>query len=265
MISCDKVDEPFTKKLEIDSTITKTVLLEDYTGHQCVNCPEAGELSHNLKANFKENVVVIAVHAGWFAQPTPSGDFTADYRTEEGEEWNTTFGVSSYPNGMVNRKGFSSGTNVLSIGAWSDAIITALHEPALLDLSINNEYNSASRELSVTVETEFLGNVNKNLKLVVVLTESGIVSPQKNNNAEIGATPVILNYVHDHMLRDCINGTWGTEIASAGTANEDLISKSFTYVIPANFVAENCDVVAFVYDTDTKEVIEAAEGKVSGE
>ncbi len=260
LFSCDKIDEPYTTKLTLDTAeFTRTVLLEDYTGHTCVNCPAAAILSHNLKASLQDHLVVIAVHAGYFSQPTEAGDFTANYMTDEGTEWNTTFGITSYPSGMVNRKKFVN-THILSTGAWSSSILAELRQPATLDLTVNNQYNSSTRELSTTVNTEFLTGNDKNLKLIVVLTESGIISPQKNNKPEIGETPIIYNYEHNHMLRDCINGTWGTDI-EVGSINE-TISKSFTYTIPANFNAGNCNVVAFVYDNDTKEVIEAAEAKV---
>lgn len=262
MISCDKVEEPFTKPLTLDSTITKTVLLEDYTGHTCVNCPDAGVLSRNLKENLGENLVVIAVHAGFFAMPKEIEGFPADYRTEAGNEWNSFFGITGYPSGMVNRKDFGNSKHILSVGAWSAKILEALKEPAQLDLTVTNSYNNTTRELTTTVETEFLKAIDKNLKLVVVLTESGIVSPQKNNNAEVGVTPIIYDYVHNHVLRSCINGTWGTSITAIGSAPQDAISKTFTYVIPENFVAENCEVVAFVFDDDTKEVLEAAEGEL---
>lgn len=261
-VSCDKIEEPFTKPLVVDTTTTKTVLLEDYTGHRCVNCPEAAVLSGNLKQNMGDNLVIIAVHAGFFAGLLPGEGFTVDYTTEEGNTWNADFGVESYPIGMVNRMGFSTGEHLLSIGAWSKEVLDALKEPALLDLTVTTGYNSTTRALTATVETEFLQVVDKNLKLVVVLTESGMVSQQKNNNAEVGPTPLITDYVHKHVMRGCINGTWGTTITELGSVPQDAISKSFNYVIPDNFVAENCGVVAFVYDADTKEVLEAGEAEV---
>jgi hypothetical protein len=260
--SCDKIDEPFTKPLTIDNTVTKTVLLEDYTGQRCVNCPTAAVMSHDLKENLKDRVVIIAVHAGFFSQPKPIEGFYADYRTEEGNEWNTKFGFESYPSGMVNRIGYSNKKHILPMGGWSDAILSALKEPALLDLEITNEYSAATRELKTTVKTDLLSPVDKNLKLVVVITESGIVSPQKNNDPEVGETPIIYDYVHNHMLRGCINGAWGTTITESGTVPQDAIVKTFNYVIPEGFVAANCDIAAFVYDADTMEVLEAAEAKV---
>jgi len=126
--SCTKLDSPYAiaKPRNIVDTImdwdtvnpVKKVLLEDYTGHLCVNCPEAAVIAHNLEGLYGGKLIVMAVHAGMFAAPSATGDFTADYTTPAGDTWNNEFGITSNPNGMVNRKDFGSGI-VLGKDAWS--------------------------------------------------------------------------------------------------------------------------------------------------
>lgn len=263
-ISCDKIEEPFIRKVFIDTTTQehqKKVLLEDYTGHTCVNCPDAAIIANNLKNNLSDKLVIIAVHAGWFSTPTPGGDFTADFRTETGNTWDATFGISNVgnPNGMVNRKNFGTAEHILAPAAWSGAIMQALNEEVETDVSISNTYNAGDRKLTTDVTVDFVKTIDRNLNLIVVLTESGIIAPQKNNNAAAGPTPIIYDYEHNHVLRGSINSTWGTTVAVVGTANPASLKKTFTYNLSAGYVAENCHVVAFVYDTDTKEVLQVAE------
>lgn len=267
LMSCDKVEEPFTRKIFIDTTTQvhqKRVLLEDYTGHTCVNCPDAALIAHNLKNNLGNKLVIIAVHAGWFANPTPTGDFTDDFRTETGNAWDATFGISNVgnPNGLVNRKNYTSGEHILSPAAWSGAVMDALDEPVLIDLKIDNDYDTATRQLSTDVTIEFVETIDQNLNLIVVITESGIIAPQKNNNAETGPTPIIYDYEHNDMLRASVNSIWGTPVAAIGTTNPVSVKKSFTHTLNQTYKAANCKVVAFVYDTDTKEVLQAAEGEL---
>lgn len=266
MVSCDKIEEPFTEKITVDTTIqtshVKRVLLEDYTGHQCVNCPEAALIAHDLKNLKGDQLVVIAVHAGWFAKATPSGDFTADYTTDAGDAWDAFFGISNVgnPNGLVNRKYFTTSQHILSPPAWSTEVLNVLADTVVtVDLKINNNYNAENRLLNSEITVEFVKPVDKDLNLIVVLTESGIVSPQKNNNAEVGVTPIIYDYVHNHMLRDALTGTWGVEVAKAGTANPATLKKNFNYTVNQAFNADNCSIVAFVYDVATKEVLQAVE------
>lgn len=272
--ACEKIDEPFTRKISqpdpdtTDTTDTvvhfKRVLLEDYTGHTCVNCPEAALLAHDLKTFYGEKLVLLAVHAGWFAKTTPLNGFTSDYTTEIGDKWDTYFGISNAgnPNGMVNRKGFPSAEHILSPAGWSSAIEPALNEPLLVDVTLENAYDTTSRKLTVTATTEFLGEVNRNLNLMVVLTESGVVSPQKNNKAEIGPVPIITDYVHNHILRGDINGLEGTPVAVTDSSHPDVIEKTFNHTIDGNFNAQNCTVVAFIYDVETQEILQAAELQV---
>lgn len=267
--ACEKIEEPFTKKISIpepdttDSVVhVKKVLLEDYTGHTCVNCPEAALIAHDLKSLYGDKVVLLAVHAGWFAK-TANG-FTNDYTTEVGDLWDSFFGISGAgnPNGMINRKGYPESQHIISPEGWSGAIEPALQESLLVDISIVNAYEAGTRNLTVTATTEFLEEVNRNLNLMVVLTESGIVSPQKNNNSTIGSTPIITDYVHNHMLRGAISSIQGTPVAVTDSSHPDVIEKQYNYLIDADFNADNCTVVAFIYDIETHEILQVAESKV---
>ncbi|MGE5317292.1 MAG: Omp28-related outer membrane protein, partial [Chloroflexota bacterium] len=135
-------------------------------------------------------------------------------------------------------------------------IASALNDPLLLDIVINNTYTTSSRSLTTNISIKFMEEVDRNLKLVVVLTEDGIIAPQKNNNAETGPVPIIFDYVHNHMLRAVINGTWGNEISTSGNPISGTVEKSLTYTLDDKLIPENCTVVAFIYDVDTKEVLQ---------
>ena len=122
-----------------------------------------------------------------------------------------------------------------------------------------NEYDATERKLCTHIKTRFITSIDRNLKLVVVLTESGIVKPQKNNDPESGEVPVIEEYVHKHALRGAINSAWGNQVSVVGTPNPESVVKTFKYILKDEYVPENCTVVAFVYDDDTKEVLQAIE------
>lgn len=265
--ACDKIAEPYLIRTENTDTTTtkhvKRVLLEDYTGHTCVNCPSAALSTHNLKEQYGDKLVVIAVHAGFFAKPSNTGNYTYDFRTPAGTDWDNYFGIGAIgnPNGMVNRRKLDN-TYVISPSGWSGAVGMMVSEAPRLDILVVNAYNPGDRKLNVTIQTQFLETIDKNLKLIVALTEDSIVAPQKNNDPLVGTTPEILYYVHMHALRGTITSTWGTAIAAFGTVNPTSISNSFVYQLADNWIPANCRVVAFVYDDDTKEVLQAAEAKV---
>ena len=267
MTSCDKVDEPFTKQVFIDTTHVehqKRVLLEDYTGHMCTNCPTAAVIAEKLKNNYGDKLVLLSIHAGPFAN-APGGDFADDFTTEAGDAWDTYFGISNVgnPKGMVNRIGYPILDHILAPDGWSGAVSKALKESAKVDLRITNTYNADTRKLTSTIDIEFVETFDENLKLIVVLCESGIIAPQKNNDKTIGPTPIIFDYEHNNMLRASITtGTWGVPIAEEGTVNPETLQKSFNYTLGSAFNADKCKVVAFIYDTETNEVLQVAEKAV---
>ena len=134
----------------------KKVLLEDYTGHTCVNCPKAAVTARTLKEQYGEALVVMAVHAGWFAKPAGS-PFGYDFRTAAGDSWDTYFGIGQVgnPNGMVNRK-YTAGTPILSPSAWANSVAAAAAEEPIVELQVIAEYNETEDNLCIHTKTTFL-------------------------------------------------------------------------------------------------------------
>ena len=118
-VSCDKMEQPYISTAAVVDTAAcpvpdfpaitvhkKRVLLEDYTGHTCPNCPTAGKLARDLKDQYPDQLIVMAVHAGWFARTYPESGvaqlFDYDFRTSAGTEWDAFFGNGNAgnPNGL---------------------------------------------------------------------------------------------------------------------------------------------------------------------
>jgi len=261
--SCEKVDPPYIENVDYCSG-DKKVLLEDYTGHQCVNCPTAALLAHTLQDDFCDRVVIMAVHAGYFAQPTSDPLFSSDYRTEAGNTWDTFFGngAQGNPNGLVNRIPIND-NYVVSPGNWGTAIAPLLQQPAEAKMLIKNEFNSSTKKLTTKVTTTFLESMDGNIQLLVCLTQDSIVSAQKNNNPDAGQTPVEENYVHMHMLRTTLNGNWGESVNGGNTvSNGDVFVKEYTLEFKEEWIPKNCHIVAFIYHESNKHVIQVEESPV---
>ena len=276
--ACDKVSEPYRTKIITENTDTvacpvpefinvttyvKRVLLEDYTGHTCVNCPRAAVIARDLKEEHGDQIILMAVHAGDFAKPFASGNYTHDFRTPAGTEWDNYFGIGAVgnPNGMVNRRK-TEGTYVISPSDWGGAVNSMLEEEALLDIQVINDFTAGEKKLCTHIKTQFRQAINKNLKLIIAITEDSIVAPQKNNDPGVGTTPEILDYIHMHVLRGTLTTTWGVAIAATGSVYPESVIKSYRFEFDPKWIAVNCNVVAFVYDADTHEVLQAAEAKV---
>jgi hypothetical protein len=253
--SCDIIDEPYLIPVGgsgpgPDENVRK-VLLEDFTGQKCPNCPEAADIAHSLKAIYGEQLVLLTIHAGYYA--IPDGDFTADFRTTEGTELNTFFEIFANPLGMVNRTEYG-GNRVMQTGDWESAVAIQTEQDAMAAITVTNTYTAGTRKLECTLETEFLETIVGTFNICAFITESSIISPQQTEQG------VDTNYVHNHVLRASMNGTWGDMLGEDGQAVAGtILTNSYSFTLPAGWNADNCSVVAFVYNTATNEVVQAEE------
>ena len=113
--------------------------------------------------------------------------------------------------------------------------------------------------MTSSVETEFLNSLSGTYNVVVYLTEDSIVNWQK----DYVATPStdIENYVHRHVLRGSLNGTWG-ELVDLAPAVNSIYTKSYSLLLDNTWDENHCSIVAFVYETSSNEVIQAEEAHV---
>jgi len=256
--SCDIIEEPYLVPAGSNgpgpAENIRKVLLEDFTGQKCPNCPEAAEIAHTLKTTYGEQLVLLTIHAGYYA--TPDGDFTADFRTVEGTELNTFFEIYANPLGMVNRVKYG-GNRVLQIGDWEAAVGIQTEMEALAAITITNSFSAGTRQLDCTFETEFLDTREGTYNICAFITESGIISPQQTEQ------DIDTNYVHNHVLRGSMNGTWGDVAGEDGQAVAGTkLTNSYSYTLPEGWNADQCTVVAFVYNTETNEVVQAEEKEI---
>lgn len=254
--ACDKIEPPFVKKDGNDTTTqaARKVLLEEYTGHKCVFCPDAHQIAEDLKGLYGDKLVIVSIHAGDLAKPNSSGSFSYDFRTSTGNELDDFFQVSStgLPKGMVNR-GEVSGTKILEKGDWGATIAGIANLDPDADIRIINDYNASTRLLSVAVETEFLTALQGDYLLCVYITEDSIVNWQKTLAGDVA------DYVHRHALRGAVNSIWGDTVATSQVTNGQVVNKNYAITLNPEWNDNKCSVVAFIYRQSDNVVIQAEE------
>ena len=276
--SCDFVNIPKQAGTTNDTTSTaviRKVFIEDYTGHHCTNCPLAAAEANTLIALYGSKIVVMGVHAGFFADTALSGtQYRTNFRTPAGDIYDgtTVFNISQgygNPNGMINRENYPT-AYVIGYTDWPTNVAAELAKPATAKLTITNTYNSATRSLNCSVNSTFLYDTltGPAYKLVVAVIQDSIISDQLNSGT------YVTNYVHRHVLRDNINGPWGDNLVTGSIVANAVINKSYTYTFPVNYPAtggpsstscdiNQCYIVAYIYNNGTKEVIQVEEAKVN--
>ena len=259
--ACEKIDPPYKEDGGgSGGEAVQKVLVEDYTGHDCVNCPGAAVVAEQMKDLYGDRIVVMAVHAGFFARPT--GDMPQDFRTEAGEAWDSYFGISAAgnPNGMINRVENAPGDYIIAVGEWRTAAGIEMEKDAKAKITVHSDF--AQNTLSSQITVEFLLPMDGKYNLLYCITQDSLVGPQKNNDSNIGDVPMIDNYVFDHVLR-YTNGIWGEQIPDNEHFNAgDKFELNYSVNFEPDWVPKHCHVVAFVFDQDSKTIVQVEEGDV---
>jgi len=266
--SCDKINKPYRNIDPLPSLcdtpsfaaitandVFQKYLLEDYTGQECMNCPKAHIVAKDIKNKMQDTLVLVAIHAGHFAEPKPKTDncsFYADYRTEAGEIYSGSEGFNvGFPSGLINRMG----KKVWSPNDWKLCFDTLTRNVPTIGLQIIAEYDMEQDAACVFVNTTLFSNASSNLRLCVFLTESNIISPQKSTSE------TICEYEHNHMLRKAINHPWGDNL-NISSNGESLIKAYSCSFSGTSWKKENCHLIAFVYNEGTQEIIQVEEIKL---
>ncbi|MEO5569803.1 MAG: Omp28-related outer membrane protein [Bacteroidia bacterium] len=242
----------------------QNILIEDYTGHLCGNCPAAAFAIADIKELYKERVISMGVHAGGYAYVVtnpPIPDYSYNFKTPVSEELDDHFGISNVgnPNGMVNRTKYNN--NIIApwpswAGHVSDIILQDKFPNA--GIKIENIYTAFDSTLKIKVKTCFLNDVTGAYKLCVFLTEDSVQKTQKKYPP---LTPLDdADYWHRDVLRGSANGTWGDILAPAtkGATTEN----NYSIIVKNEYRAAYCKVLVFIYESTTEEIIQVQEAPI---
>ncbi|MGV9012063.1 MAG: Omp28 family outer membrane lipoprotein [Flavobacteriales bacterium] len=264
---CDIIDTPKTtigpNTGPGGGGVTRNVLLEDCTGHLCNNCPDAAIRAQQLKAIYGDRLVVVGVHmVNSFAQPQ-SPNYTTDFRTPAGGDYEQTFQINSLPTGMISRKPLN-GSIRISRYSWSTAVADLIDQTADIDLQVDTiQYDAGTNIVSGTVRGMILNPFAGPHNITLYITEDHVIDWQLDNTA---TPPDVPNYDHRDVLRAALNGSWGQAFAGATDQVGDTIDLPFSYQLPSNVLQPaNCALVAYVYSTtgaDQYEVKQVVERKL---
>jgi len=267
--ACDKIEEPFIKD---DAVVWngRKIIIYDFTGHKCGNCPRAHETIESLIGKYGDAIIPIAIHTTSFARVTTTdtaNPYHYDFRTDIGDflggrDFETGFyGELALPVGLVNNL---SAENLNFHTAWGSSVAKIIS--SFPEFLVNIESNFTTTDSLISADVEIITNVNnsRKLTLMVVVIEDNIIEWQKDYSL---ADDDIEEYEHMHVLRGGFNGNFGEIIKNNTNSSEsgDILTKSYTLKSESDWVISNCSVVAFVYDEDTKEILQAEISHLSEE
>lgn len=267
LTACDVIGEADRiRPAETLQFTNKVVLLEEFTGHKCVNCPAASEEAARLESWCEGHLVVVGIHAGSYAN-TAGSAWKDDFRTEAGDAYDAYFRPDGYPAAMIDRKTAGGKITHDNLSSWSALVINSLAETAPVDIRMETGRTPGKTEERLDISLSW-GEITPQkpvalpaeaLSLQIWLVEDSVEAPQLTSDNSI-----VWNYRHRHVLRDAVNGIWGEEIGSDFSAAIPW-QRSYRYTLRSGWNRARCRFVVFVYDTKTREILQAAQIPLAGE
>ena len=187
--------------------VAQRVLIEDHTGQKCPNCPQATEIIEAALAAYGSLIVPVAIHSQAQGIMEPSG-----LGNELGNTYYNNWKLEFKPAGLVNRMDGGDGV-VLDKTIWTMAVQYLLSDetPDPLDIRIKADQQAGNpQQASVSVKVISTSDASVSGKLQVWITEDNIVAQQDSMGTHLS------NYVHNHVLRASVNGTWGEDVSVSG-------------------------------------------------
>lgn len=235
--SCSNIDEGDRLIYVKPAEVGRAILIEDFTGQKCINCPTGTEIINGIVETYGEdNVIAVGIHSGPLGFAGNSK--TVGLMTDTGNEYYTRWDKENkmgQPWVIFNRKTSPDS----HYNNWAAMVSTIISEKSNLTVNIANAYDAASRTLTTTVGADGLSGSVKG-KLQVWIVEDGVTALQKMPDGSTNK-----KYIHNHVFRAAVNGTWGEDV----TVKEgETTTKQYSYKLPEAWNADNIAVVAFVYN-----------------
>ncbi|MFM7340074.1 MAG: Omp28 family outer membrane lipoprotein, partial [Bacteroidota bacterium] len=263
--SCDEISAPYKQTGGVVVvTGEQKVLIEDFTGFRCGNCPSAAQIAAELHKAYEGKVIVLGIHSGaTFASPRGKL-YAEDFRTPVGEELFTTFlgGTGGQPNGMVNRSG--DGNKIVAPDGWAAQVAKELEKTAKATIDLKPTYDSVTKLLTVDVDVKWISAGGPDDHLAIYLSEDSIVYAQKDyRRPSLGLSEDDSNFVHMHMLRGAIGefGTWGEQVASKAAGSS--ITKRYTVSFAGKpWKSKHCSVIGILHNKQEGSIIQVNDQKI---
>jgi hypothetical protein len=206
--------------------IVRNVLLEDFTGQRCSNCPDGANIINQMEEAFGERFIPVGIY--WEPIAVPNG-----LATETGKEYYSHWNIEGQPAGRIARNG-----SIRYIpNDWIEDVRTELQRPANIAMQLDATLDGQQIDINIT-ETSPQNDVSGSLQVWIV--EDGIVATQIMPNGTANK-----NYVHNHVFRTAVNGTWGEDITIAAGST---LTQNYQQTVDSQWDTTNLSVVAFVYN-----------------
>lgn len=280
--STDYVNQGYWPVFAANPNTERNVLIEDFTGHQCVNCPAQTANMEQLIATNPTRIYGLAIHSGpgglEGVQMTSENYPTVLY-CDNGFSIGRYFG-SDYPGSAftgnpafcVNRVKANDQFVSNAGSAIANKTNDCLSSPLQVNLQATNNYFASTRGLFLHVEIDKMDQgISSNLGLVVCVVENSLIAAQEvplplDTDGTPGDPDLshkdgrLETYVHKDIFRGTIdNRPFGRILNSGDLGQNGKYYVNYSYKLPAQYEPENMKMYIYVYNKTTREIYHVIE------
>lgn len=248
LTACEKKAEPQEPDPVVFESFPKKHLLEEFTGQGCGYCPYGMDCVHEFIQN-DTNWIVVLHHYG----------YQVDNFSVAGSKTITNkLGVSGAPSIAIDRartKSEAGSAVCFHPGYLPTVSATQFAESTYASIVLNNSYDAASRTLKVRVSGYVYKEDAPELKLTLLVKESGMVDYQADFYKTYEGWK---EFRHCNAVRAYLTAPLGDAISVDSRYHYEA---EYEVAISNKWVAENCAVVAVLAE-DFKPVVQAEQKPV---
>jgi len=257
--SLDYLSQGYWPTFNPNTNTLRNVLIEDFTGHQCANCPASTSNMESLIATNPSRIFGVGIHSGPTGLTTfqmTSSDFPTVLYCNEGLEIGNFFGSipgSAFvgnPSFCVNRVQAGGQFNSNAGPAITDKTNNCLSSTLKVNIQAASNYFASTRGLFLHTEVDKIDQTLTNeLGIAVYLIEDSLIAKQQL----VGTYDN--NYVHRDILRGCIDGSaFGKTLTADYLDANGKYYVNYAYRLPDQYNPDNMHLVIYVYDKTTYEI-----------
>jgi len=217
-------------RVTVENQYVSRVLVEEYSGTWCGNCPRILYGTQLLKQQ-TDKAVSVQIHLY-------NGD---PFISSHGNALATQQNVGGVPTGKINRTINWNGPQYQNVSQVTNQIKPS----STVGLAINTTITGTNLDINISMG---FANTTINSKLVVYIVEDDLFHTQANYSSNLyGGKSSIPNFEYDGVLRSVVSSNAGDAITVTG----NQVQKNYKVAIPANVLNIcNAKVVAFLVDSN---------------
>lgn len=245
----------------------RKAILEEFTGVNCVGCPDGHAVASSLLEDYPNQVFVISYSPTNSGLTTPTGN-----QTEFRRAFLDAFYMHAYcapetetramPTAFINRRIGDDGDRLQPRWLWEDYALEVMNDAnSPMNIGVRSTYNESANTLTIDVEIYYHTDVQEGNSFYVFLAEHGLESYSQS-----GASQDPYIYENNTFRETVTAGQWGDPVTGSTTAGS-LFSTQLTFdladaITPLNI--ENVDVLAFVIEDQTTEIYTGIQASADG-